>query len=110
MESGTARNRNEPLVMCVGLHADGATYELDVLSADRVQEQFPRAEGLPTVFFGYNKREEFERRHGRLWELAARLLTGLTMKQIGQMGGIRLEYPRTDQVFWEWRPKTVKSK
>jgi hypothetical protein len=98
------RQTKGPLIMRVHLGANGSTYSLDVLSEDWVKRRFPEARGLPLVFFGWEKEEEFERLHGPLWPLAATLLTGLTMEQIGQMGGIRLENPRKNTVIWEWRP------
>jgi hypothetical protein len=98
------RQTEGPLIMRVHLEANGSTYSLDVLSRLWVEEQFPKARGLPLVFFGWNKEEEFESLHGPLWPLAATLLTGITMEQIGQLGGIRLEEPLKTKVIWEWRP------
>ena len=48
--------------------------------------------------------------HGPLWPLAATLLTGLTMDQIGQLGGLRLEDPWKKTVLWEWHPDVAKEK
>jgi hypothetical protein len=60
---------------------------------------------LPTVSFGYDRPEEFEARHGRLWPQAAQLLTGLTMEQISDLGGLLFYNPLTDEVIWEWIPE-----
>jgi hypothetical protein len=94
----------EPLLIRVNLAVNGSIYELDPLSKRRIEKEFPEAQGLPSVFFGYASKDEFESRHGRLWELAGTLLTGLTLEQIGQLGGMRIYYPREKKVIWEWKP------
>ena len=98
-------NRNgEPLLVWVGLDGEGSVYILDPRSEDRVREAFPEARVLPKVFFGYKREEEFETLHGPLWPLAGTLLTGLTLEQIGQLGGVKFYLPRRDKVVWEWPP------
>ena len=97
-------NNGQPLLVRVGLAAGGSVYALDPLSEDRVREAFPEARGLPKVFFGYNSPEEFEALHRPLWPLAGTLLTGLTLEQIGQLGGLRFHEARTDTLLGEWHP------
>jgi hypothetical protein len=104
------RQTKGPLIMRVHLEANGSTYALDMLSEDWVKERFPEARGLPLVFLGWDEEEEFETLHGPLWPLVAMLLTGLTMEQIGPMGGVRLEDSGTNKVIWEWRPDAATAK
>jgi hypothetical protein len=99
-----------PLQISVSLEVGGSAYGLDPLSRRLVQKRFPDARGLPGVFFGYHKKEEFEELHKPLWPLAATLLTGLTLEQIGELGGIQLSNPRTGKVYWDWRPELATAK
>jgi hypothetical protein len=97
-----AHKEGGPLLVRVGLNAGGSTYALDPLSEDRVREAFPEAHGLPMVFFGYNTPGEFDTLHRPLWPQAAQLLTGLTMEQIGQLGGLKFSDAKTEATIWEW--------
>jgi hypothetical protein len=97
-----------PLLIRVSLGAGSSTYSLAPLSQDRVCEAFPGTHMLPTVSFGYRRPEEFKSLHGPLWLQAAQLLTGLTSEQLGRLGGLVFQNPRTKEVIWEWQPGTTK--
>ena len=97
-----SHKKDGPLLVRVGLNAGGSTYALDPLSEDRVREVFPEVRGLPKVFFGYNTPGEFETLHRPLWLQAAQLLTGLTMEQIKQLGGLKFSDAMTETTIWEW--------
>lgn len=94
----------EPLLIRVNLVVNGSVYELDHSSKRRIEREFPEARGLPLVLLGFDRTEEFESLHGPLWSLAGTLLTGLSLEQIAQLGGIRIYYPREKRVVWEWKP------
>jgi len=98
----SVHQNGEPLLVRVSLEAGGSAYALDPLSKSRVRDTFPEAHILPGLFFGYEQEEEFESLHRPLWPKAAQLLTGLTVEQIEQLGGIKFYNPRTKQVVWEW--------
>jgi hypothetical protein len=92
----------EPLLVQVNQQPHGSFYALEFLSQRRIRELFPEVHGLPSVFFGFNKEDEFESLHRPLWPLAAKLLTGLTEDQIARVGGVRFYNPWTKEVVWEW--------
>lgn len=99
----------DKLNISIKFEPNGATYGLDPLSEDRVRERFPEAQGLPLVFFGYDKEAECEQRHGPLWPLVGTLLTGLTLEQIKELGGLRIISWYRNRVIWEWPPAPVKN-
>src|SRR5262249_55013972 len=101
---------NDPLVIHLGLDSTGAVYVLHPLSRARVEESFPEAQGLPKVFLGFKKADDFERLHKPLWELVGSLLTGLNGEQSSQLGGLRIYNPRNQQVVWESQPQAVTTK
>lgn len=106
----TGRRRTpEKLRILVGRDAAGAVYELDPLSESRVQEAFPEAQGLPQVILGYRHEGEFQTLHGPHWPVVGTLLTGLTLEQIRQLGGMRLYSPREKAVVWDWPTATAKT-
>jgi hypothetical protein len=81
---------NGPLLIYVGRQHDGAVYELGPRTEWRLEKAFPQTTRLPSVFLGYEKTEDFERLHGRLWEQVAVMLTGLSLEQINNLGGFRI--------------------
>jgi hypothetical protein len=94
-----------PLLIRIHIESNGVTYSLDLWSKDRAEAVSPGAARIPLVFFGFNKEADWESLHRPFWPVAATLLTGLTMDQIGQLGGVRIEDPRQKRLVWEWRPE-----
>ena len=95
------------LLIHLHVEANGVTYALDPLSEDRADAVSSHAPRIPLVFFGFDKEAEWESLHRPLWPLTATLLTGLTMDQIGQLGGVRIEDTMNNRVVWEWRPEAA---
>jgi hypothetical protein len=100
MLSNGARN-GEAILVQVNLQVNGAFYILEPPSENRIRDSFSEARTLPSVFFGYDRVEEFPERHAPLWPQAAHLLTGLTDEQIKRLGGITFYNPRTKEVVWQ---------
>ncbi len=98
-----------PLLVQVSLQPNGSFYALEFDSQDRIRGAFPDAPGLPSVFFGYRKEEEFEPLHRPLWPLAAKLLTGLNEEQVARLGGLRFYDAWTKAVIWEWKTANAKT-
>jgi hypothetical protein len=90
--------------MRVGWDWEGAVYVLHPWAERRVEQAFPQARMIRKVFLGYEKKEDFEALHGPYLPTVGAMLTGLTLEQIGQMGGLRLIDAVEESLVWEWRP------
>ncbi len=87
-----------PLIILVGLQADGATYALEPRSRQRIQEAFPGVPVAPSVFVGYKTREEFEALHGPMWRQIVILLTGVTLERLREtLGEVIVRVPGQSQ-------------
>ncbi len=95
------KKRAGPLTIRLGREILGAVYQLDPLDEDRVKEAFPDARGLPILMLGYDGKEEFEKRHRPYWPLVVTLLTGLSLEQVNELGGVRFYEPQTKNVYLE---------
>jgi hypothetical protein len=93
-----------PLVIRVGWDWEGAVYVLHPWTKRRVQQAFPQARMIPKVFLAYEKKEDFETLHGPYLQIVGAMLTGLTVDQIAQLGGLRIIEAVEESVVWEWRP------
>src|SRR5262249_14996685 len=98
------RKLEGPVLIYMGWDNNGCVYELHPRSEDMVKERFAPDRMLPLVFLGYEKEEDFERLHVPHLQLVGTLLTGLTLEQIAQLGGLRLYDPKAKKVMWEWLP------
>jgi hypothetical protein len=95
------------LLVTVGIQHDGAAYELDSFTRQRLRQQFPNQTRLPDVFLGHHHASDFPRLHAPHWETVVRLLTGFSDEQIAELGGARLYSPEEDKVLWEWKPQLL---
>src|SRR4051794_34894505 len=84
------RQLTGPIIINMGWDNNGCAYELDPLSEGMVKERFAPDRMLPLVFLGYDREEDFECLHVPHLQLVGTLLTGLTLEQIGQLGGMRV--------------------
>lgn len=89
----------DPIVITIGRQRDGTTYRLHPSSKARVQAQYPTVHPAPSVFVGYDTQSDFQRIHGPMWKQVAMLLTGLGAQQMRELGGVRLEDPRSGDSF-----------
>jgi hypothetical protein len=88
---------------------DGVNYSLHPFSEELIQERFPDARPLPSIFLGHESRAEFPARHKPLWERMAMMLTGLTLEQIAELGGFSIFNPETKKLVWRWKPARKRS-
>ena len=95
------------LLVLVGIQPDGGVYQLYPTSRLRVEEAFPRAKMFRSLVLHHRRDSDFEDWHGPVWERVVELLTGLTLDQIAQLGGVRIYDPEGDRVLWEWKPTPV---
>ena len=83
----------ERIVILAGLQSDGTTYRLDPLSRRRLREEFPSAVQVPSVFIGYDTEASFLSLHGPIWGQVVTLLTGLSLRQVQQLGDVIIRIP-----------------
>lgn len=87
----------------------GVNYGLHFRSRDRIAQRFPEAHPLRSIYLGHDCAEDFPARHEPHWERMSSMLTGLTAEQIGELGGICIYNPDTEEVVWRWRPLPARS-
>jgi len=93
----------EPIKIAIGRQSDGCSYQLDPLSRQRIQSMFPGVRVAPRVFVGYETRSEFEAIHGPMWGQIARLLTGVSVEKLNEIGGFLIYEPATKRT-WAGEP------
>ena len=81
------------ILINIGQQSDGCVYELHRHSRRDLRTKFPSARAAPSVFIGYNTRDEFESLHGPMWLQVAQMLTGLGPSQIKKLGGAQIYDP-----------------
>jgi len=81
------------IVINIGRQSDGCTYQLNPRSRVEIQTRFPGVRSVPTIFMGYKTESDFEQIHGPVWKQIAMLLTGLSWRQIEEMGGLSIYDP-----------------
>ncbi|HRI64734.1 MAG TPA: hypothetical protein PK156_10845 [Polyangium sp.] len=81
------------ILINIGKQGDGCVYELHPLSRRDLKAKYPDVRPAPSVFIGYNTRDEFESLHGPMWSQVAQMLTGLGPSQIRKLGGAQIYDP-----------------
>ncbi len=81
------------ILIYIGKQGDGCVYELHPRSRRDLKDKYPDVRPAPSVFIGYNTRDEFESLHGPMWPQVAQMLTGLVPSQIRKLGGARIYDP-----------------
>jgi hypothetical protein len=77
-----------PIVVDVGKQMNGATFLLDYRTEAMLSAQIPGwAPPSDRVFLGFDKPWDWERIQGPMWTQIVMLLTGLSEKQIRDLGG-----------------------
>jgi len=56
------------------------------VSRRMLQQRFPKAHLVPSVYVGYDTKEDFEAVHGPLWKQVVLMLTGISSTQLNQAG------------------------
>jgi hypothetical protein len=70
----------------VGKQADGCAYELHPSSKAFLARTHGEVRPAPTLFVGYETRDDFEAVHGPMWKQIAMILTGLPWSQLKKLG------------------------
>lgn len=81
------------IVILAGLQSDGTTYMLDPVSRQRLRKEFPSVSQVPSVFIGYDTEANFLSLHGPIWGQVVTLLTGLSVRQVQQLGAVVIRIP-----------------
>jgi hypothetical protein len=91
--------RKEPLLILVAKEADGYTYRLHPLQQERVQAANPNQKHSPKIFLSQDVQENFQAVHGPIAGHLVGLLTGLTLEQAQELGGVRFVKSGSEQVL-----------
>jgi len=91
----------EPIEILVGYEADGVVYQIRPRDKRRILALALPTKPVRRVFIGYDTKEQFEQTYGPIVEQAVILLTGLTSKQINDLGGLRIKSPSSDKPIFE---------
>lgn len=89
---------NVQILINIGQQSDGCTYALHPRSLHEIKEKYA-VRPAPSIFVGYDTRDEFESLHGDMWPQIATLLTGLSWQQIESEGGAFLYDPVEENIL-----------
>ncbi|MCB9553726.1 MAG: hypothetical protein R3F65_01575 [bacterium] len=89
----------KPIQININPEREGCYYELEPLSRRRVKAAYPDVKVAPMVFIGYQTRNDFEAVHGPMWQQVAMVLTGLSMGQLADLGGVDLFDVTTQEII-----------
>jgi hypothetical protein len=91
--------RKDPLLILVAKESDGYTYRLHPLQQERVQAANPNQKHSPKIFLSQDVHENFKEAHGPIAGHLVALLTGLTLEQAQELGGVRFVKSGSEQVL-----------
>ena len=95
-----------PLTIYVGIQRDGYVFQLRPRSRGWLEQHYPDKIRVNTVVIGFdiNKRQDFQQMHESVWNHVCQLLTGFSIDEINQVGGLIVvkpgEVPNQDQVVY----------
>lgn len=89
-----------PLEILVGSQSDGKTYSLHPNSLKRLRSRFPEVHPRPSVFIGSNQYADIEASVESPYEQVAIILTGLSSRQLHELGGYRIVDPLSDLILY----------
>jgi hypothetical protein len=93
-----------PIVVDVGKQMTGATFLLDHETEAMLSSQIPGwAPTSDRIFIGFDKPWGFERIQSPMWTQIVMLLTGLSEKQIRDLGGLTFIVRPSEEVVFESR-------
>ena len=101
MEHEDVSGALEKVKIMVGRQGDGCTYSLHPASRRLILQRFHGVHPAPTVFVGYETRDDFERYHGPMWGQIALILTGLSETQLRGLGGFLIYDPMSETVVYD---------
>ncbi|MEM7532108.1 MAG: hypothetical protein AAF639_08030 [Chloroflexota bacterium] len=93
------------LLGLVGPQHGGYTFRLDPLDTRWIQQYAPERQRVSSVYIGFDKKEDISQIHESIWNQVFTMLTGLTIDEINDLGGIAIENPLTEKfVYNSLRP------
>lgn len=101
MEHLDVTSTPEKVKILVGRQGDGCTYSLHPASRRLILQRFPGVHPAPSVFIGYETRDDFERYQGPMWGQIALLLTGLSENQLRKIGGFLIYDPMSETIIYD---------
>lgn len=94
------QKEQSPLTIFVGYQNNGATYQFDPISREKIQETFPSSQQAKTIFVGFDTKDDFEKQHGPIWKQIILLLSGVSASElIEKFGTIYIKIPWTKEEF-----------
>lgn len=96
------RDRADPLVVYATRGFDNYTYALHPFSERRLLQAHPKTQLPSRLTIAFDAQETVDKMHGEVFGQAAPLLTGLTLAEIEELGGIEIREPGSDRVLWKW--------
>lgn len=79
----------QPLIIHFGAQWEGYTFRLHPLSTSWIESRFPERSRLASIYIGYDRKNRPEIRYlePSVWEHVSTLLTGLSSKELDEIGG-----------------------
>ncbi len=90
-----------PVIILAHRQSTGASFSLHPHSRTLIRRRFPQANMVSSVSIEAFTMQEFERRHGSIWNHIAQVLSGLTLAELEQIGGYQVVDVATDRILSE---------
>ncbi len=87
-------------VIKVGHQGRGTTFQLHPRSQILLEERFPDARPVLSVYLSYQAEQDLSRIPDSTWQHVAQLLTSLTEAEIAQHGGFEVVMPATGHLVY----------
>src|SRR5208282_5864162 len=89
------------IIVDVGEQMNGTTFSLSPKTRAFLSPHFRNVVPPSSVFVSHETASNFENYHGPLWEHIAMILTGLSEKQLKELGGFEFVTPVGGKVWFE---------
>ena len=89
------------LIFHVGRREDGWAFGLPLASERALRARFPDAQPAERIFMAHPTMDTYQKAHADLWSQMATLLTGLTARQLADLGGWVFIDPVAGEVLGE---------
>ncbi|MEM7531217.1 MAG: hypothetical protein AAF639_03500 [Chloroflexota bacterium] len=89
------------LLVRAGPQFHGFTFRLEPLDRAWVENNILNKQRVPSVYIGLDKASDFSQIHDDILNQIFMLLTGLTIEEINELGGIKIENPLTRQIVYD---------
>ncbi len=99
--AGGQNGQSGPVDILIGRQGEGTSYGLHPNSLKLILKRFPRVHPRPTIFLGSYTQTDTEASVGSLYDQVATLLTGLSSRQMNELGGFRVVDPLTNLALYQ---------